>query len=133
MDTKGIRRYLLAFGILLPIDLAWIFVVMKDFYAAQLNQFAKPEVVPIWAAVLVWLLIPLGIVVFVDRLAKTGKESLIYGALYGLIIYAVYDLTNYTTLGGWSLSLVIVDIMWGTVLCSTTSLLVKIGGKKWLR
>ena len=37
------------------------------------------------------------------------------GALLGLIAYATYGLSNLATLRGWSLSVTLVDIVWGMV------------------
>ena len=44
------------------------------------------------------------------------------GALFGLITYATYDLTNYATLKGFPLNVVIIDLIWGMVLTSVVSL-----------
>jgi len=39
----------------------------------------------------------------------------LFGALFGLITYATYDLTNLATLKNWSLAVTVVDLIWGTV------------------
>ena len=36
------------------------------------------------------------------------------GAVLGLIAYGTYDFTNYATLKQWPLTMVIVDLIWGT-------------------
>jgi len=133
MAAKELKKYLITLVILLILDIIWIFGIMGEFYSRQLSGFARPVVVPIWSAALVWLLIPLGIVLFVDRVARSNRQSLAYGAVYGLILYGVYDLTNYATLGNWTIQLVIVDVLWGTFLCSVSSLGLRVAGKKWLR
>jgi len=45
------------------------------------------------------------------------------GALLGLISYATYDLTNLATIKDWPLLVTIVDIIWGTVLGASVSLI----------
>lgn len=130
MDTKEIRKYFVALAIVLAIDLTWILVIMKSFYTQQFSSFARPEIVPVWSAALAWALIPLGIVLFVNKIAKNSRQSLLYGAAYGLILYGVYDFTNYATLAGWTLTVVVVDVLWGTFLCALSSFLVKIALKK---
>lgn len=125
MDTKKIKKYFVSLLIVLAIDLTWILVIAKSFYNEQLSGFARPEVVPIWSALLAWSLIPLGIVLFVDQVSKSNKQSLIYGALFGFILYGVYDFTNYTTLANFTLTMLVVDIAWGTFLCSISSFLLK--------
>ena len=42
--------------------------------------------------------------------------ALIYGALFGGISYATYDLTNLATLKGWTLLVTAVDMTWGVIL-----------------
>jgi len=72
-------------------------------------------------SVLVYLLIPLGIVLF--ALPRTSAESpllsgLLWGFLYGVTLYGVYDMTNLSVLEKWPVTLALVDIVWGGVICS---------------
>ena len=47
----------------------------------------------------------------------------LYGALFGLIAYATYDLTNLATLQGWPLVVTAVDMVWGAALTASVSIL----------
>ena len=129
---RFVKEYIPTTIFLLTVDLIWIFGIMGSFYNNQFSAFPKPETVPIWSGVMAWALIPLGIVVFVNRNSKNWKESMLNGGLYGFILYGVYDFTNYATLGNWPLQLVIVDILWGTFLCSISSITLK-KVSKWLK
>ena len=133
MDTKKIKEYLVALLIVLAIDFTWILVIAKSFYNEQLSGFARPEVVPIWSALLAWALIPLGIVFFVNQVSKSKIQSLLYGALFGFVLYGVYDFTNYATLANFTLKMLVIDILWGIFICSISSLLLRIVGEKWLK
>ena len=42
-------------------------------------------------------------------------------AFFGLVTYATYDLTNYATLSGWPIRVVLVDITWGMVLTAAVA------------
>jgi uncharacterized membrane protein len=44
-----------------------------------------------------------------------------FGALFGLVTYATYDLTNLATLKDWPLALTVVDLIWGTLLAGAVS------------
>ncbi len=125
MAEKILKKYLIALVVLLALDLTWIFLIMADFYQAQFSGFLRPESVPIWSAILPWLLVPLGIVLFVDKVSRNKKQSLIYGGIYGLILYGVYDFTNYATLANWTLTMVVLDVLWGIFLCGVVSFLTK--------
>ena len=48
---------------------------------------------------------------------------MVFGALFGLITYATYDLTNLATIKDWPLLVTVVDLIWGTVLASSISLI----------
>jgi uncharacterized membrane protein len=45
------------------------------------------------------------------------------GALFGLLAYATYDLTNLATIQGWPWEIAVVDMVWGTVITGTVSVL----------
>jgi uncharacterized membrane protein len=48
-------------------------------------------------------------------------RALLFGALFGLITYATYDLTNLATLKDWPLAVTVVDLIWGMVLAASVS------------
>jgi uncharacterized membrane protein len=49
-------------------------------------------------------------------------SALFSGALFGLITYATYDLTNLATLKDWPLLVTVVDLAWGAVLAGSVSI-----------
>jgi uncharacterized membrane protein len=49
-----------------------------------------------------------------------------YGALFGLVVYGVYDFTNYSTLRQWPFVLTLVDVLWGAVASAAASVAVRI-------
>jgi uncharacterized membrane protein len=126
--TMSIFYYVKLYGISLVLfvlmDLIWIAWLMKGFYSAQLGPLARmtgDSMTPnVPASILVWVLIVFGLMLFVlPRIPKTGNgfEGLLWGALFGLVVYGVYDLTNFAILKSWSLSMTIVDTLWGTIAC----------------
>jgi uncharacterized membrane protein len=102
---QGAKVFAILLLIFLLIDLLWLGVVMKEFYSQQLGDLARREgtsLSPRWgAAILVYLLIPGGIVLFVRPLLganSTTWQAFGSGAVFGLILYGVYDLTNLAVL-----------------------------------
>jgi len=129
--------YLKLYGVtlvsFLVIDLLWLGIVARSFYRSHLGFLMAPST-NWWAASVFYLLFVLGILFFVlvPSLEADSLGSVIMrGALYGLITYATYDLTNLATLQDWPLVLSIVDIAWGTVLAVATSSVGFMVGK-WL-
>ena len=113
-----VKIYLISVPVFFAIDLLWLGVVAKDFYAKQLGAMLKSP--PNWtAAVIFYLLFLVGLAIFVivPALEKNSlAHALVFGALFGFFTYMTYDLTNLATLNNWPLKMVFVDIIWGTVL-----------------
>jgi uncharacterized membrane protein len=103
--------------------MVWLGVAAKNFYAKHIGFLMKANVN--WAAaILFYLLFIAGLVVFVvvPALEKgSWVRALLFGALFGLITYATYDLTNLATLKDWPLVVTVVDLLWGTVLAASVS------------
>lgn len=118
-----LKVYLLLLPVLFVLDFLWLGVLMSGFYKKELGPFLRlsgDALKPIpWAAIVVYLAIPLGVVLF--ALPRVSREnllasSLFWGFLYGVVLYAVYDMTNYSLLKGWPLKVSLVDICWGGLL-----------------
>lgn len=98
-------------------DAIWLTVMGSRLYRPTLGDILLPGLnAP--PAVVFYLLYPIGILVFAVLPAlKAGSVSpaLLYGALFGALAYATYDLTNYATLRNWTLLISVLDIAWGAV------------------
>ena len=73
------------------------------------------------AAILVYVLLAVGVAVFIVPRATDVLSAAAYGAIVGLVVYRVYDLTNYATLAQYPLAITLVDICWGkaaTAICA---------------
>ena len=107
------------------LDGIWLGLVMKDFYRAQLapiGRIVDGTFAPVWsAAALVYVLLGLGVAVLVAPRAHSIGHAAALGALFGLVVYGVYDLTNYSTLKDWPAQLTIADIAWGTFACAVVA------------
>ena len=79
-----------------------------------------------FAAIIFYLFFIAGLVTFVISPAiekHSWVHALLFGALFGLITYATYDLTNLATLNNWPVLVTIVDLIWGTVLSASISVI----------
>lgn len=110
--------------------LIWLGFLVNEFYSHELGEMARRQggmLAPRWgAAILVYLLIPGGIVLFVRPVlgaSTTTWRAFGWGALFGLVLYGVYDLTNLAVLEKWSVRMTLADIAWGCVLCGTISVI----------
>ena len=117
------KLYAIALPAFFAIDMVWLGLIARKFYKEQIGFLMKPDIN--WtAAIIFYLLFLIGLVVFVIEPSVVKKEfarALWTGALFGLITYATYDLTNLATLKDWPMKVVIVDMIWGTVLAAGVS------------
>jgi uncharacterized membrane protein len=116
--------YLAALVTLAILDALWLGVVSREFYKARLGQLLLDQ--PLWwAAILFYLIHAAGVAVFAVPLAVaagTWIAAVLYGALFGICVYAAYDLTNLATLRGWPMAVSLVDLAWGAVVTAATTL-----------
>jgi len=118
-----LKLYAIALPIFFAMDMLWLGVVAKKFYAQHIGLLVKSNIN--WAAaILFYVLFLVGLVVFVigPAVERGGwSRALLLGALFGLITYATYDLTDLATLKNWPLALTVVDMLWGMVLAASVS------------
>jgi uncharacterized membrane protein len=120
-----LQIYAVTLGIFFAIDLVWLGVVAKNFYRQHIGHLLAAEVN--WtAAVLFYLMFIGGLVFFAVKPAleaNSATRALMNGALFGLLTYATYDLTNQATMRDWPVLVTVVDLAWGTVLSATVAYL----------
>jgi uncharacterized membrane protein len=118
-----LKLFLIALPIFFVIDMAWLILVAKKFYQQQIGFLMKPDI-NWFAAIIFYLLFIAGLVIFVISPAvekQSWVHAILFGALFGLITYATYDLTNLATMKDWPLLVTLVDLIWGTVLAASIS------------
>jgi len=123
---------LISFGLL---DGLWLGVLMGGFYGTQLSLIGRmsgDKLAPLWGpALFVYVLLAFGIVGLVLP-RNYADASIARGALFGLVVYGVYDLTNLATLRGWPVALTLIDIAWGASASAITTWIVSLA-HRWIR
>jgi uncharacterized membrane protein len=124
--------------LMLAIDMLWLGVVMKNFYTQEIGGLMRRNadgLAPRWgAALLVYLLIPAGLVLFVRPLLAEPASMLnafAWGASFGIVLYGVYDFTNLAVLENWTVRVTLADIAWGGALCGVSAVLMTVADR-WL-
>jgi uncharacterized membrane protein len=119
--TNSISYYLLLLTIIFIIDIIAITLYFKNQYMNILQNIQSSKFqIRLLPAIFFYLLFTLGIYIFVIPHIRENyifRDSLIYGGLFGLILYGFYGLTVYTFIEKWKLSVVIMDFIWGGILC----------------
>ena len=124
------KLFFITLALFLVIDLFWLTVVMGPFYTQQLEHLArlkdgalKPDIL---SGLLVYVIMAIGLLFFVinPNASKPLLEIAGSAALFGFVVYGVYELTNYAVLEGWKVPIIFVDITWGMGVNSIVAVLV---------
>ena len=133
MMTYYLKLYFATLIAFFAIDMVWLGLVARSFYRNQLGFLLRPDTNWV-AAMIFYLLLIAGILVFVVLPGledNSFKTTILRAALFGLVTYATYDLTNLATVKDWPLLITIVDLAWGTILSMAVSCVGFFVGK-WL-
>ena len=126
--------YLIATVAFFAIDMLWLGLIARNFYRDKLGFIFTGDVR--WPAAIVFYLLYIGGILYFAvnpaLEAASLQKALINGALFGLMCYATYDLTNMATIQQWPLVVVVVDIIWGIVLTGSVSAITYLVATKWL-
>lgn len=112
---------------LLVVDFVWLGLIASSLYTSRMTEVGRFDAdgklqVIYWAGAAVYVMLAVALTVFVmPKAAGDGASALLYGALFGFSVYGIYDLTNHATLKEWPLSLMAIDMAWGTFLCASSA------------
>jgi len=116
-------------------DMLWLGLLMTGQYQAWIGPLMRAQPLLLPAAVF-YLLYPVGLVVFAVRPGpgKTGcARTAGLGALFGLLAYGTYDLSNMATLKDWPVALTLVDMVWGAALSCGSAVAGWLAARRWGR
>ncbi len=117
--------FAVTFIVFMGIDLIWLGFVAKNIYAKYLGYLMAPQVN--WLAALIFYVIfIIGVLYFVIAPSLVDRDLVqlvIRAMLFGFITYATYDLTNLATIRDWPITITIIDLIWGTTLSTSVSVI----------
>ena len=106
--------------IFVSIDFIYLNLI-KDYFNNQIKSVqGSPMNVNIFGAVLCYIFLIFGINYFIIKPKKSVSEAF----LLGIVIYGVYETTNYALFKNWSILTVIIDTLWGGILFASTTYIV---------
>jgi uncharacterized membrane protein len=119
----AIWLFLIAAAIFVALDAIWLSTIARSVYVAEIGPLllAKPNLM---IAAGFYVLYLVGLMIFVIMPAAKANalnHALIYGALFGLVAYATYDLTNLATMKGFTARIAAIDMAWGAALSASVS------------
>ena len=106
-------KWIVAFISIISLDYMWF--KFNNSYNLNIKNFNY------FSAIIAWLLLSLALTI---HSPLTWKDAAIYGLYIGLIIYGIYNSTNYAIMDGkWPLKIALLDTIWGMTLCTIVSVL----------
>ena len=113
-----LKHRLISTATLLILDFLWIGLYMGSRYSKMIKNIQGTPMKTNWFyAVIAYTLMVIGLNHFVlpniNVKNVTIKDCLSYGFMFGLVVYGVYDFTIGAVLKKWSMSLAIIDVLWG--------------------
>ena len=115
--------YTLSLCAFLILDGIWLGFIAPELYQKYIGHLLTET--PYWPAAIAFYLLFIGGIMYFATLPalqlRSGREALKRGALFGLMTYATYDLTNMATLPNWPLAITVIDLIWGSFLSGSVA------------
>lgn len=119
--TKNLILYAACAIIFFPLDFIWLSTMGKGFYQRELGSLLLPNPNLVIAG-LFYLAYLVGVVILVAAPAEGDiLKALLMGAVLGFVAYGTYDLTNLSTVKGFTPAIAAVDMAWGTALTAVSA------------
>jgi len=116
-----IRQLLTLTGVMLAMDAVWLTSTAAASRQMIATLQGKPMQIRWIAAAAVYALMVGAAWFFAVEPSTSWKDAASRGALLGLVMYGLYDLTNYATLTAYPLWFALQDMAWGTFLFAVAS------------
>jgi uncharacterized membrane protein len=96
--------------------------LMKDYFNKQVQDIQGTKIqFNLLAALICYIFLIYGLNYFIIRPRKSVSDAF----LLGLVIYGVYETTNWAIFTKWSPLSVIIDTLWGGILFASTTTIVQ--------
>jgi len=108
-------------AVMLVLDTIWEQATMASSRQVVAKIQRNPMKIRSLAEIIAYALMIGAVWFFAVETSKSWQDAAVRGALLGLAMYGMFDMTNYATLNSYPLEFAIRDIMWGTVLFAVTA------------
>jgi uncharacterized membrane protein len=97
--------------------------LLSSTFSTMIKNIQKTELQPRYLSfVFTYVIMISGLYYFIIK----PNRSVLEGGLLGLLIYGIYDGTNYGIFKNWSIKTFIIDIVWGGFLFATTTKIIQV-------
>lgn len=116
--SKLIALYGITTLVFFALDFIWLSTATSRIYQPYLGDLLSPKPnLPVAAVFYLFYVVGIVALAIVPGLKEGMLVGALWrGALFGLLAYATYDLTNLATIQGWAWQVSVIDMIWGTTL-----------------
>ena len=113
--------FLISAIILVVLDSVYL-NVMKGYMANQVQKVQNSSIqVNYVAALICYVFLVTGLNYFIIKPNRSVQDAF----LFGIVVYGVYETTNWAIFKNWSILTVIMDTLWGGILLALTTWIVR--------
>ena len=125
--------YAITTVVFFALDFVWLSTATSRIYAPYLGDLlSKTPKLGVAAAFYLFYVVGILALAVVPGLREGAMVGALWrGALFGLLAYATYDLTNLATIRDWPWQVSVIDMIWGTSLNSVVAVAGYYAGR-WL-
>ena len=108
--------------VLVSIDFIYLNLI-KDYFNKQIQSVQQSKLtINYLGAAICYIFLIFGINYFIIKPNRSVQDAF----LLGLVIYGVYETTNYALFKNWHILTVIIDTLWGGILFALTTYIVRL-------
>ena len=112
---------LLSAIVMISLDFVYL-TLMKGYFSNQVKSVqGTPLKINYLGAAICYIFLITGLNYFIIKPRKSVTDAF----LLGIVIYGVYETTNYALFSNWSIISVIIDTLWGGLLFASTAYVVE--------
>uniref|UniRef100_A0A6C0IG13 DUF2177 family protein n=1 Tax=viral metagenome TaxID=1070528 RepID=A0A6C0IG13_9ZZZZ len=117
-------NFLMLISAIVFLSLDFIYLtLMGNYFKKQIQSIQGSELkINLLGAAICYVFLIFGINYFIIKPNKSVNEAF----LLGIVIYGVYETTNYALLENWSILTVFLDTLWGGILFAVTTYIVNL-------
>ena len=130
ITSRTILLFVILVIFLFVLDMSAIQLFFMKPYRRMLRGLNKSAnfAIRILPAIGFYLLLGLGMMVFVYPLIRQNRDitsAILYGMIFGLVLYGFFSLTNRALIEKWDLSITIMDTLWGAVFIAISAIFLR--------
>ena len=114
---KIVKEFLISVVVFVVLDMIYIYINKTAFENLVASIQRTVIKVNMWGAILTYVLLVGGLFYFIIRRNRPIEEAF----MLGILVYGVYEGTNYALFKRWSPTLAVMDTIWGGTLMAATT------------